>query len=140
MRYFSLEELCASSTADRLGIDNTPTEEVIEHLVELIYTLDTIRKEWGSPIRVNSGYRCHSLNKAVGGASSSAHLYGYAADLYPVNGNFNGFVDFMKKWARTHHFDQILVETNSKGGRWIHIGLYNGKHNQRHQIKNLNVK
>lgn len=139
MSYFSISELCHSTTAERLGIDNEPDDVIVEHLVELIYTLNVIRKEWGSAIRVNSGYRCHALNKAVGGASSSAHLYGYAADLYPVNGNFNGFVDFIKKWARTHHFDQILIESNSKGGRWIHIGLYNSKHNQRHQVKCMSV-
>ena len=36
-------------------------------------------------INVTSGFRCSKLNKAVGGVSNSAHLYGYAADTQPSN-------------------------------------------------------
>ena len=30
MKYFTIEELCKSETAERLEIDNTPPEEVVK--------------------------------------------------------------------------------------------------------------
>lgn len=138
--YFTIEELCKSETANRLGIDNEPNESVVVHLIELIEVLDSIRRGWGSPIKVNSGYRCPALNDAVGGSSSSVHQLGWAADLYPCNGNFDGFVAYVRKWARTHPFDQILIETNSRGGRWVHVGWKNSQGKQRRHLRNMSVK
>ncbi len=48
---------------------------------ELVRRLQTMREEIGKPIIINSGYRCPTHNKAVGGASNSQHLYGRAADI-----------------------------------------------------------
>ena len=42
---------------------------------------ETIRLALGVPVRVNSGCRCETKNKAVGGVKSSKHLKGLAADL-----------------------------------------------------------
>lgn len=82
MKYFSIRELTASATAKRLGIDNCPDKRTEENLVELAETvLDPIREAYGKPIVVTSGYRCLRLNKAVGGASTSQHMYGQAADI-----------------------------------------------------------
>ena len=139
-KYFSSDEMIYSSTARKLGIDNTPSEEVCEHLKELMLVLDEIRAGWGSPIHVNSGFRCDRLNTAVGGSKTSVHKIGYAADLYPWNNRISKFIDYMLEWAKTHDFDQLILEENSKGSRWVHIGLYNNKHGQRKQIKNMKVK
>lgn len=43
--YFTIDELCQSDTADRLGIDNSPSEEIKEHLQELIDFLNPIRED-----------------------------------------------------------------------------------------------
>lgn len=43
--------------------------------------LDKLRRVWGRPIVVNSGYRTQEHNKAVGGVKDSAHQRGLAADL-----------------------------------------------------------
>ena len=40
-----------------------------------------IRDYLGVPIRVNSGYRCETHNKNVGGVKGSKHTKGFAADL-----------------------------------------------------------
>lgn len=47
----------------------------------LVQRLQAIREYTGKAIKINSAYRCTSHNKAVGGASSSQHLYGKAADI-----------------------------------------------------------
>ena len=53
--------------------------------VALVFHLDQIRRAWGGPIRVNSGFRCEARNKEVGGAKTSRHLIGCAADIAPVD-------------------------------------------------------
>ena len=44
--------------------------------------LDPVREKLGSPIIVNSGYRCEKHNKDVGGVKNSQHLKGEAADIH----------------------------------------------------------
>lgn len=139
-KYFNILELCHSDTADLNHIDNTPNEEVKQHLEELMDFLDGLRKEWGSPIRITSGYRCPQLNKKVGGASSSAHLIGYAVDMQPMKRPFKEFVEFVRNYLTDKDYDQALIERSSKGKQWLHLGLYNQKGEQRRQIKNLYVK
>jgi len=47
----------------------------------LISRLQKLRDKLGTPIHINSGYRCPAHNKAVGGASNSNHTKGMAADI-----------------------------------------------------------
>lgn len=141
-KYFTLQELVASNKAKELGIDNTPSFEVVKRLdilVELF--LDPLREAWGKPIIVTSGYRCPKLNQAVGGSATSVHKIGLAADMQ-TSGNFEEFRDFVVSWVKEKNieFDQLLLETNKKTGeRWMHIGLYSNDGRQRRQIKVLTV-
>ncbi|SUE33394.1 D-Ala-D-Ala carboxypeptidase family metallohydrolase [Rikenella microfusus] len=122
MKYFTIAELCRSSTADNKRIDNTPAPEIREKLQTLIEELlDPIREAWGKPIRVNSGYRCPALNQAVGGVSTSQHQKGEAADLNagdPTKNRelFDKIVE-MQKTGRIA-FDQLIDEAHY---RWVHI-------------------
>ena len=143
MKYFSIKELCHSDTAIALGIDNSPSPVIVQHLSELILSLlDPLREAWGTPIFVSSGYRSLRLNKALKHASTtSAHLIGYAADLVPQNKKIEEFKKFVPRWLRENNvaFDQCLCETNGKGKQWLHLGLFNLSMQQRKQILNLNV-
>lgn len=146
----SIGSLCTSSVARRLGIDNTPSQEVKKHLLEVITLLEYIAKEWDNyceshnlkgGIIVTSGYRCAKLNKAVGGVSTSAHVVGYAADIVPENRKLDLFEYFMSTIfaKKGYKFDQIIVE-KSKRARWVHVGVKNIKGQQRQQCFALNVK
>lgn len=139
-KYFKMSELTRSGKADELGIDNTPSAEDKAHLEELMAVLDDIREYYGKSIRITSGYRCPKLNKAVNGSDTSAHKYGYAADMQPANDTLKNFVEMIKGWAEDKNFDQILIEKNSKGSRWVHFGLYDNKGHQRRELKNLYVE
>lgn len=83
---FTLEELTYSDTARRLGIDNTPQAGHIAQLQKLcVRLLQPLRNLYTEPFHINSGFRTPELNKAVGGASRSQHMYGQAADVRVAN-------------------------------------------------------
>lgn len=46
-----------------------------------VQILEEVREHFGVPVTINSGCRCVSHNKAVGGASGSQHVYGRAVDI-----------------------------------------------------------
>ena len=148
-KYFTFSELTKSSTADKLGIDNTPTDKTIQNnITELIEVLDGVREAWtikcekecwGNPaIVVNSGYRCDALNKAIGGSKTSAHSIGAAADIEPKNQHNKEFLSFLEQYLLDNHipFDQLLSEHPDKNGvpSWIHIGLKNRQGKQRRMV------
>ena len=136
MIYFTITELCYSDVAKSKGIDNSPTTEVRANLVTLVNNLlDPLREAWKSPIRVTSGFRCGVLNKAVGGSTTSAHLYGLAADIVPVNGRIKEFKEFCKTYFadKKQRFDQVILETNG-ASEWVHIGLSTKDGRKRGQI------
>lgn len=134
-KHFTLDEMIHSDTADRLGIDNTPTSEAIDNLDRLVTrVLDKLRDGWGRPIIVTSGYRCKELNAAVGGTRNSQHLKGQAADI--VSDDFDVFRGFVRRWCKDNDFDQCIFEY-SGGREWIHISYVEGRN--RRQVMDLNV-
>ena len=127
MKYFTIKELVRSDTARRLGIDNTPPASAVRALHELVdHVLDPLRKAWGGPIRVNSGYRCPELNKAVGGSPNSQHQRGEAADITVGSPARNRRLLTLIKRLNLP-VDQCIDE---KGCRWIHVSHRAG-HNRR---------
>ena len=134
--YFTIDELCASDTAKKYGIDNTPNPTIITRLQRLINFLNPIREAWGSAIKVTSGYRCEKLNCLVGGSKTSSHTIGYGVDLIPLNGKMSEFKKFIVDYMKNKMFDQCIIEKSGKT-EWIHIGLYNLKGQQRRMIFNI---
>lgn len=122
MKYFSIAELCASATAARRGIDNTPNAQHVANLEALVLNvLDPLREAYGEPVTVTSGYRCPALNKAVGGAVTSHHLRGMAADL-SVGGPAENRRLFELARTMKLKFTQLLWEKGTQEGpSWVHI-------------------
>ena len=137
-RFFTLEEFLTSSTARQKSLENMPSFEVVENLKELANFLDGVRAAWGSGIRITSGFRNAKLNALVGGQPSSLHLKGWAADLQPVNGNFEGFKKFMVNYLKDKNFDELIIE-RSKTAVWLHFQLYSNNGFQRKKVFSLNV-
>lgn len=116
MKYFTIEELCASSVADKNNIDNTPDEASIQNLTALVDELmDPVREELGMPICVSSGFRSKELNRILLGSQTSAHLRGAAMDCYCQDNQ--KLLEILK----TKEYDQIIIHSG-----WIHVG-YNSK-------------
>lgn len=124
---FTLEELYASATADRKGIDNFPSPIVQQNLRALAEKiLQPIRDEYRHPIIVTSGYRCATLNKAVGGAKTSQHLTGSAADIKCTHTSKAYLFRMIKRMieAKKIVVGQLLWEYgNADEPSWIHISL-----------------
>lgn len=121
---FSYDELIASATAKRLGLDNTPSPEEKEKLRKLAEDiLQPIRDRWRSPIVVNSAYRSEAVNKAVGGVPTSQHRLGEAADI-KVGGKdrnkklFKAIYNMISKGEIK--VGQLIDEYNYQ---WIHVSL-----------------
>ena len=122
--YFTIDELCKSKIAQQYGINNTPSEKENQNLQILIdKILDPLRRAYGKPIIVNSGYRSATLNYKVKGAKNSNHLYGYAADI--TGGNR---VENKKLWdlflSLNIPFTELIDEKNIS---WIHIAYNKDK-------------
>lgn len=120
---FTIEELTYSKTAEEHCINNSPNEEERQNLEKLIQTiLQPIRDKFGSPIKVNSGFRCKELNKLVGGSKTSQHLKGEAADITSKDNRrlWKIIVDMIKSGEIS--VGQLINEYNLS---WIHISLGN---------------
>lgn len=128
--HFSLEELTRSVTARNLTIDNTPNKSELANLRLLAETvLEPLRTAYGKPIVVSSGFRCAALNKAVGGARSSQHLLGQAADIHALSGTAEdnkALFETAASLVRLHTINvgQLIDEY---GYSWVHISIP-GKH------------
>jgi len=126
---FSLHEMEKSSTALRLGIVNdVPNKKTIEKLRFLcMNVLQLVRERFKKPVKVNSGYRCHALNKAIGGSRTSQHRKGEAADI-EIAGVSNLKV---AQWIRNNLvFDQLILEYHIDGvpeSGWVHVSYKHGK-------------
>ena len=117
---FALSEMVKSATAERLGVDNSPSDIHLVNLTHLaIHILQPVRDQFGV-ITINSGYRSPSLNANVCGSKTSQHCNGQAADFE----SFSTPNPDLAKWiANNLEFDQLILEfydgVNPNSG-WVH--------------------
>lgn len=118
---FTLEELIRTST----GLDNTPSEEEIENLRSLCVNVLQPARDALGPIKVTSGFRSPAVNAKIGGAPSSQHVKGQAADLM-MSGGQKKLLDWI---IANVEFDQIISEFPDKNGNpaWVHVSFAEGK-------------
>ena len=127
---FALSEMVKSATAERLNVDNSPSDIHLVNLTHLvIHILQPVRDEFGV-ITINSGYRSPALNAKVGGSKTSQHCNGQAADFE----SFSTPNPDLAKWiANNLEFDQLILEfydgVNPNSG-WVHCS-YNLMGNRR---------
>ncbi|MDV9188031.1 D-Ala-D-Ala carboxypeptidase family metallohydrolase [Streptomyces sp. SR27] len=101
--HFTYAELNTCNTTWAGGAVSAATAK--SNALRTMWKLEALRHALGDQsIRVTSGFRSQACNAAVGGASSSRHLYGDAADL----GSGPHSLCLLAQQARNHGFNGIL--------------------------------
>jgi zinc D-Ala-D-Ala carboxypeptidase len=134
--HLDLSEVTRSETAKRKGVSNEPTPEHLENFKKLAENVfEPIRKHFGVPIHISSGYRSKALNAAIGGSTTSQHCKGEAIDI-DMDGSSKGVTnkmvfDYIKSNVK---FDQMIWEFGTDAAPdWVHVS-YDSDGKQRGQI------
>lgn len=135
---FKISELVHSDIADLYRINNMPTIEHLDNILNLIYyVLQPLRDIIKCPVIVSGGYRSYQLwqkLQALGKnpAKNSQHLTGQAADIQvPSMYLFDVYKIIKEKLP----YDQLLYEYDLNGNKWIHVSYNHGK-NRKQAIDN----
>lgn len=107
---FTVREFRCRDGSDAIMIDQT-----------LVVLLQAIREHFGKAVVITSGYRTAAHNAAVGGAKSSQHLLGRAADIQvadtPVEDVAAYAESLMPTWGGVGRYPVKAGRT--KG--WVHV-------------------
>ena len=124
--HLDLSEVTRSDMAKRKGISNMPTPEHLENFKKLAQNIfEPIRKHFGVPIHISSGYRSKALNTAIGGSLTSQHCSGEAIDI-DMDGSANGVTNKMVfEFIKANlNFDQLIWEFGTKDAPdWVHVSF-----------------
>lgn len=135
---FTLAELTRSQKANKLKIHNHPNEIALSNLTIATKALwQPVRDILGVPMIITSGYRSPTLNRAIGGSTTSAHCHGLAIDfIAPKFGNTRKIARYLV--AQLHErgikFDQLILEFPDSPNSWIHLGYKHPNGQQRGQV------
>ena len=119
--HFTIEELAGTSNEKYKKLNLLKAQEQMGKMYMLAGFAERVREIVGKPLIITSGYRCPELNKAIGGAITSQHIFCEAID-FVVKGLrpediFNRIVTSDLK------YNQIIIERNTKGSQWVHISI-----------------
>jgi zinc D-Ala-D-Ala carboxypeptidase len=127
---FSLHELLMTEHRNFDEDQYNPPAEVVENLRALcINILQPLRDALGTPIKINSGYRCPALNKSIHGATNSQHMTGQAADIIDLTHGNESLFKKIKEMSLP--FDQMIDEFDF---RWVHVS-YDPVRNRRNILQ-----
>jgi len=103
---------------------NMPSE-VASNVLKLCGQLEILRSIFDAPIRINSGYRCETYNKKIGGVKNSQHILGKAADIvvkgYKPHHVFNAIEFF------TEIYDDVEIKGLGKYETFTHVDIRNSE-------------
>jgi len=136
---FSLNELTKSQTAERKGIDNTPSTEHQENLKSLCeMILQPIRDHFDCVVSVSSGYRSPELCVAIGSSTKSQHARGEAADFEIFGVSNKELADYIHEHL---DYDQLILEYWNEfdpNSGWVHCSYTNGS-NRKQYLKAVKI-
>ena len=130
---FSLVELTKSQTAERKGIDNTPSTEHQGNLKSLCESiLQPIRDHFNRVVSVSRGYRSVDLCVAIGSKTTSQHAKGEAADFEIFGLSNKELADYINK---NLDYDQLILEywkESDPNSGWVHCSFSEGKNRRQY--------
>jgi len=130
---FSLSELTKSQTAERKGIDNTPSAEHQENLKSLCTAiLQPVRDHFSKVVTISSGYRSPELCVAIGSKTTSQHAKGEAADFEIFGVSNKELADWIHYNVQ---YDQLILEywkESDPNSGWVHCSYSQGKNRRQY--------
>jgi hypothetical protein len=130
---FSLSELTKSQTAERKGIDNTPSTEHQENLKLLCESiLQPVRDHFGKVVTISSGYRSPELCTAIGSKITSQHAKGQAADFEIFGVSNKALADYINSEL---YYDQLILEywkESDPNSGWVHCSFSAGNNRKQY--------
>jgi|TARA_R110001583_G_scaffold103631_1_gene250888 zinc D-Ala-D-Ala carboxypeptidase len=136
---FSLNELTKSQTAERKGIDNTPSPEHQDNLKSLCtYVLQPIRDHFSRVVSISSGYRSPELCVAIGSKITSQHASGCAADFEIFGVSNKELADYINEEL---DYDQLILEywkESDPNSGWVHCS-YSKNNNRKQYLKAVKI-
>lgn len=125
--HFTLEDFERSTTAQKLGIDNTLPPELLNDAIDTAQFAERVRTVLSAkagrdvPMIVSSGYRCPALNTARGGQKKSDHMKMLSIDFVaPKFGSPYEIAKYLTTQLDALDIGQLIFE--GKGAaRWVHI-------------------
>lgn len=136
-KYLTLNDLTLSATASRFNIDNTPPQEVIDNLTNIVKFVYDNLCDHISGVHVSSGYRSVALNKKIGGSTSSQHCKGQALDLSMSGSGSNTNATIFNYILHNLDFDQLIWEFgNETQPQWVHVS-YKVEGNRKSVLKGI---
>jgi zinc D-Ala-D-Ala carboxypeptidase len=131
---FSLNELTKSQTAERKGIDNTPSTEHQENLKSLCeMILQPIRDHFEQVVSVSSGYRSQELCVAIGSSTQSQHAKGQACDFEIFGVSNKELADYIDQ---NLDYDQLILEywkgEDEPNSGWVHCSYTDGNNRKQY--------
>lgn len=97
--------------------------ELEQNLNQLLDAVNKLRKEYGKPFVITSGYRPGHYNKSARGAKKSAHMSCQAVDIRDSDGE-------IAKWCLNNlklleeaglYMESPLHTHEPPGARWLHL-------------------
>ena len=105
-------------------------KEYLENLEELLVKLNHLRAAYGKPLRVTSGLRDIQKHLAIYAAKGitdqskipmqSRHLYGFAADLVPIEDNIKHLHDWVNHNVKLMEEIGLYFEAFEYTPTWLH--------------------
>jgi len=121
----SYKEATHSTTAKRLGIDNTPDAEQFSNMIYVAENVfQPVREHFNTPIYISSFFRSEGLNRAIKGSVNSTHMKGEAMDLdADVYGGVTN-AEIFNYIKDNLEFDQLIWEFGTDDEpSWVHVSL-----------------
>lgn len=95
------------------GCTRVPTtKEYVDNAIKLAKVWGEVREKFGSPLVITSGYRPLQVNRSIGGARNSQHLYFRALDMKPMNGDYKKLLEVLKASKFTGLGDAVFMGRN----------------------------
>jgi len=98
-----------------------------------------LERKMNMDFHVNSGFRCESYNRKVGGVSSSLHLRGLAVDISALGWTKRQEKKFIRRAKKSEYFTKVVtyydsnhihIESSSSDSYFTHRKIYKNPSNQ----------